>query len=195
MAIGGVRRPLDWILMKYAAVFIFMISLAGACYFMTPPPPQFTIREIMSGHLDPAADKIWGSVGTIINADGTFILEPKTGADWEEIRAAAVRITELTRELRNPGIRAARDGEKSHAPWAELEPSAVDERLRENRARFDKYSRSLEISAEEVIQAAGRRDASDLMNIGERMQVSCDRCHSAFWYIKPTFKDEAQEKF
>ncbi len=146
--------------------------------------PEITIRDLMKDHIDPAADEIWSSVGTVIDESGTHEIFPKTPEDWQKLQAAALKVAELSEILLRSDIRAAKSGEKSYAPGIELAPEDVDVLIKKEREAFNTLARDLKRVANSVHAVAVAQDAKPLLDLGERMQQSCEACHSTFWYPK-----------
>src|ERR1700728_117785 len=78
--------------------------LCAACSQHTPPatgpahpaaaaPPLeavATTQDIMRYEVDPSADAIWDSVGSITTDSGTVERQPRTDAEWAALRRDAV---------------------------------------------------------------------------------------------------------
>jgi hypothetical protein len=146
-----------------------------------------SIRDLMESMVDPSADTLWGAVGTVVDAEGTHELFPRTQEEWIEPRRAAVRIIEAGNLLMIPGREAAPAGAKSEAPGAELEPAQITALIRKNRKSFDAFAKALQGIGLAALQAIDAKDAALLMDVGARMENVCESCHQTFWY--PPQKD------
>lgn len=121
--------------MKVHACWIPLLALTAAC--STPPASQSaqpaaaapggspyhavaSVDEVMDAILDPAADVIWGSVGTIITVEGVQEIEPKTDEDWTKVRHAAITVSESGNLLMMEG-RAPDDGD-----WVKVSKALVE---------------------------------------------------------------------
>jgi hypothetical protein len=113
------------------------------------------IHQTMAWILDPAADVIWGSAGTIITAQGSEELAPTTDEGWAEVVNAAAVLTEAGNLLMMPG-RAAGDD------WIE-------------------YSRGLVDAGQLALQAAQAQDSDALFDAGGRIFQVCKACHAQYW--------------
>src|SRR5260370_5438881 len=50
-----------------------------------------SIKDVMESMIDPSADTLWGSAGTVIDKQGIHDLSPKTQEQWLDVRHAAGR--------------------------------------------------------------------------------------------------------
>lgn len=122
-----------------------------------PPPftPVTDNLQLMEWILDPAADVIWGSVGTIIDASGRQDLRPETDDEWNAVRNAGAVIAEsgnlLMMEPR------ARDGDD----WMEYAQGLVDTGVL-------------------AIKAAEARDPEAVFDAGGRIYAVCASCHQMY---------------
>ncbi|MDP3719327.1 MAG: hypothetical protein Q8T13_16310 [Acidobacteriota bacterium] len=83
----------------FAWLLPFAVLGASACTGSAPPPPppfQTTanMKDLMLNVLDPAADGLWDSVGTIMTVEGTFEKFPATDDEWAGVRANAIQLAE-----------------------------------------------------------------------------------------------------
>jgi hypothetical protein len=146
-------------------VFLVSISLGlflCACGQPTPPPQQpqpyrvtTDIHQTMAWILDPAADVIWDSAGTIITAKGHQELAPTTDEGWTKVIHAAATLTEAGNLLMLPG-RAVGDD------WIE-------------------YSQGLVEAGKLALQAAQAQDSDALFDAGGRVYEVCRACHNQYW--------------
>jgi hypothetical protein len=113
------------------------------------------VKLLMDAVTDPAADVIWGSVGTIITAEGTEERSPKTEEEWTAVRNAAVTVAESGNLLSMPG-RA-----KDEAEWA-------------------KETQALTEVAVRLIKAADAHDKNAIFDLGAEMYGVCTSCHQQY---------------
>jgi hypothetical protein len=52
------------------------------------------VKQIMSGLIDPGADVVWESVGTVVTKASAEEHRPRTDAEWQVVRDAALQLTE-----------------------------------------------------------------------------------------------------
>ena len=121
-----------------------------------PLAPVADVGELMRNILDPAADAVWDSSGTIITVEGTEEWEPETDEEWAVVLNGAMTIAEGA-NLLMIGERA-RDQEG----WMQL-------------------SLNMSEAAMLVHEAALARDAERVFDLGETLYRSCDRCHNLYW--------------
>jgi len=141
-----------------------------------------SIRDIMESMIDPSADTLWGSAGTVIDKQGAQDLSPKTQEQWLDVRRAAVRIIEGANLLMMPGREAAPAGTKSEAPGVELEPAEITALIKKKRKSFDAFAKALQALGLEALQATEAKNVPLLEDIGGRMEDVCESCHQTFCY-------------
>src|SRR5262249_52771865 len=98
-----------------------------------------SVKDLMESIIDPSADVVWGSVGTVADKEGIHELLPKTQEEWVDVRRAAVRIIEGGNLLMMPGREAAPPGTKSEVPGVELEPAEMTQLIKKQRKSFDAF--------------------------------------------------------
>ncbi len=142
-----------------------------------------TIKDLMDSIVDPSADVIWNAAGTIVDKDqGTVDLSPKTPEEWMDVRRAAIRIIEGANLLMTPGRETAPAGTKSETPGVELEPAEITALINRNRSGFNSFATALRSAGWEALQASEAKNTEALLDIGGRMQETCEGCHQTFWY-------------
>ena len=140
-------------------IFIVLLLVGCAQGEESKPPitfqPTGDIKHTMLLVLDPAADHIWASAGSIITAAGTRDLSPTTDEGWLAVEHSAVVVAESGNLLLMPG-RTVDDPD-----WREIALALVDAGM---------YAR----------QAAVDKDADALFDAGGRLYRVCLSCHSQF---------------
>ncbi|MDZ7784518.1 MAG: hypothetical protein U5K56_16800 [Halioglobus sp.] len=145
---------------------LVLAALLAGC--AEPPPPTerppfravATVKQTMTWILDPAADVIWDSAGTIITAEGSEELAPTTDEGWDAVLHAAAIVTEGGNLLMMPGRSAGDD-------WLE-------------------YSAGLVAAGRLAIDAAEARDPDALFEAGGRIYQVCRACHNQYWVVDET---------
>lgn len=124
-----------------------------------PAAPQFQevadVKQLMNWIMEPSADLVWESVGTIITEAGEQNLRPETDEQWTAIRNAAAVVAESGNLLLTPA------------------------RLRD-RDEWMKQAHELTKTAQQVIAAAEAKDADALFTAGGDMYLVCTACHSQY---------------
>ena len=117
--------------------------------------PVADVRSLMIGLLDPAADVIWQSVGTVITREGRVDRAPSTDAEWEDVRLAAMVLIESGNLLLVEGRVADLAG------WPEFTQDMIDTGL-------------------ETIEAVDAQDPYEVLAVGERIYNACTACHETY---------------
>jgi hypothetical protein len=138
-----------------------MFLTVTACSSAPPapalPPFQTTadMKDLMLNVIDPAADGIWESVGTIITLEGRFEKQPETDDDWAGVRASAIQLAESGNLLMLPSRSGGSEG------WIKEAQALIEQ---SNRAR----------------KAIEAKDKDALFTIGGDIYDVCTNCHKQF---------------
>jgi hypothetical protein len=122
---------------------------------MPPFQPTANMKDLMLNVIDPAADTLWESVGTVITAEGTFEKAPSTDDEWAGVRAGAIQLAEAGNLLMLP----SRSG-------------GADEWIVQSRAMIEASNRAL--------KAIETKDKDALFTIGGDIYDVCTNCHKQF---------------
>ena len=117
--------------------------------------PVTDVHHTMELILDPAADVIWSSAGTIITEEGSRELAPTTDEGWHVVEQNAAVIAESGNLLMMPG--------------------------RSGGADWDEYSRGLIDAGSLAMKAALDQDPDALFDAGGRIYQVCLACHNQYW--------------
>lgn len=132
-------------------------SATFGCGGPEPPPlaPKASVKDLMVSIVDPAADALWDSVGSVISEEGVDEWYPKTDEEWAAVRRNAVTIME-SGNLLMIGDRA-----RDHGAWMEMSRGLVD-------------------AGAEALEAAESKDPDAVFAVGEKIYVTCERCHGLY---------------
>ena len=138
-------------------LFVFASSCAPAAPAAQLPPFDTTlsVKDLMANIMDPNADVIWESVGTIMTKEGTFEKAPATDDEWNVVKASAITLVETGNLLLIP----ARSG--GDAEWIKLAQAMTEQSKR-------------------IIKAADAHDKDATFNVGADLYDSCVNCHKRF---------------
>ncbi len=118
------------------------------------------VRLLMASMIEPAADHIWASAGTIITAEETIELQPETDEDWIRVRNSTVAVAEAG-NLLMMDRRKMDDGD-----WLA-------------------WCRQMIEAGDAAMQAADARDVQGIFDTGEQIYFSCAGCHAQYWVNDP----------
>ena len=120
--------------------------------------PDFTIvldhHHMMDWVLDPAAEIIWDSAGTIITAEGERELAPTTDEGWEHVASGAATLAEASNLLMLPGRSMGED--------------------------WDAYAKVLMTTSITALDAAKAQDSDALFQAGGEIYQACLACHQQY---------------
>jgi len=153
------------------------------------PAPLVSIKELMDGIVDPAADVVFDAVSYNITAAGVEEVAPKTRDDWAEVRRHAALLVEAANLLRMPGRRVAPDGpfvefEQDDVLPEDLTPEQIQRLVDADPAQFARLAQGLADAAMLALRAADAMDAEQLFASGDALDQACERCHLQYWYPK-----------
>ena len=136
---------------------VLVVSVSCSSPAPAPPPfqPTANMKDLMLNVLDPAADGIWESVGTIMDVSGTHERFPQTDDEWAVVRMHAIQLAESGNLLMLPSRSAG-----------------SEEWLAQSRALIDVSTRAIKI-----IDA---KDKDALFTVGGDIYDVCTNCHRQF---------------
>ena len=146
--------------------------------------PVVSVKELMRDMLDPIADNIFDSVGIVVTKDGTVETTPHTEEDWEKIRIGAVTLAEGVYLLKVPRPFApAGDLNNSTGPDAvELSPAQITAKVEADPVEWNARIEALRNVGLEVLDIVKRKDAKELWDACENLDIACESCHRSYWY-------------
>ena len=122
---------------------------------LPPFKPIVDTGSLMESFIEPSADVIWLSVGTIVSAAGEEHIRPKTEEEWTKVKNAAIAVSEAGNLLM-------------------MEPRArdADEWMRLSKAMVD--------TGAEAIKAAEAKDPDAMFEAGAQIYAVCSNCHAKY---------------
>lgn len=144
----------------FTVALIVIFLLMGACSpteeTEAPFRPIADVKQLMHGVIDPAADALWASVGTILTVEGVEEIFPKTDEEWAAVRNSALIITE-SGNLLMMGNRV-QDGET----WIEMSQAMIE-------------------AGQVALKAIDAKDVAAVFTAGGVVYETCRNCHSLYW--------------
>ena len=146
-------------MMNFRWALVAAALAASACSSGTAQLPPFKpivdTGSLMESFIEPSADVIWLSVGTIVSAAGEEHIRPRTEEEWTKVKNAAVAVSEAGNLLM-------------------MEPRArdADEWMRLSKAMVD--------TGAEAIKAAEAKDPDAVFEAGAQIYAVCSNCHAKY---------------
>lgn len=182
-----------------AGVLTLLVLLALTVACTAPPPlssppsppesslwgtltPIVSVRELMHELIAPTADTLFTSVKIVVDKQHGMVEHgPKTDAEWDSIRRAAVTLGEgvYLLKVRRP-IVPPDDLKPRHA--TELTPPEILAKLQRDPVLWDARIQAVRNVALEAIDVVKRRDTQELWDVGENLNTACENCHLDYWY-------------
>ena len=161
--------------------------------------PTAGIQDIMAYMIDPAADFLWESVSTSVTSAGTEEKQPRTDAEWNEVRKQAIILAEASNLIRMTGRHVAREGRQleDHGTEGNLTAAESEQAIAADRATFESFAQALHDVGQWMLKAADDKNPQGILDAGDTMDQVCEGCHLKFWYPGqkiPLFPDQAPEE-
>ena len=147
--------------------------------------PTTTIKDLMAGIVDPAADIIWDSVATKMTTKGKEEKAPRTDEEWLIVRRSALQLVEASNLLQIPGRHVAKPGELNNQ-GIELQPDQIETLINQDRQAWIAFAHGLHDAATQAVNAADAKDPAKVLESGEQIDNACEHCHQQYWYPRPT---------
>jgi hypothetical protein len=175
-----------------AAVVLVAASLLSGCAAPAPeqppapaaPPfrPVATIREVMNSVIDPSVDEVWNAVKSVVDDGRLTEHAPVKDEEWAEVRRHALIVSEAANLLLMQNRPVAPAGAPSLAPGVELTPEEIRALIDKNPDGWNFYVQELQDSLTPALAAIDAKDSQALFDVGEKIDTTCENCHSVFWY-------------
>ena len=173
---------------QYSLIFSSLLLLSACSDQVAAPEPQpapkpaVTIQELMKTAIDPAADGVWNAVSSTITEQGIEEIQPHNEAEWAAVRAHALDLKNAARLLAEVGRPVAAAGVKSDSPGVEENPEDIQKLISQNPLVFTGFAQQLEAGTDDAIAAIDAKDTNVLLEVGGKLDETCEGCHKTFWY-------------
>ena len=149
-----------------------------------PYTPDASIQDLMQNVVDHNADILWESVAVISSEKGVEVHQPHTDAEWAEVRAAAIALSEATNLLMIPGRRVVHEGKTLQDSEVEgiLKADQIQSLIDGDRLKFASKALALHQAALAAVEAIDAKDPLKLSDVGGAIDEACEQCHTTYWY-------------
>ena len=134
----------------------FLIFFITACAPQPVFKPVASVKQLMEATIDPAADVLWESVGTVVTLKGVEEIAPKNDEEWATVRNSALTLAEAG-NLLMIGDRARDKGD-----WIKMSQALVDVGV-------------------VALKAAEAKNPEALFEAGGQVYEVCRSCHIKYW--------------
>ncbi len=175
-----------------AAVVLVAAFLLVGCSAPAPeqpapadaPPfrPVASIREVMNSVIDPSVDEVWNAVKSVVDDGRLTDHAPAKDEEWAEVRRHALIVSEAANLLMMHDRPVAPPGAPSLAPGVELTPEEIRALIDKNPDGWNFYVQQLQDSLKPALAAIDKKDSQALFDAGEKIDETCENCHTVFWY-------------
>jgi len=149
------------------------------------PLSDQTIQSLMDKEIDPSADALWSSVGTIETKSGVVHRAPQTPAEWARAQARAQALESGAEKLEHPRPVGANGAGLADAATPGIRTAVeIGGEIRADPHRFYEAAERLRLAAASASRASAARNPAALLAAGAAMDAACESCHSAYWYPK-----------
>lgn len=165
---------------KYFLLAFLLLGFTACSEQTVLPNPQpnptsaVTIQELMLNHIEPHADGIWNAVSSAEK-------QPRTDDEWKAVRQHATALIEAASLLAD-SARPAAAGTKSENSGISENPEEIQKSIAANPKMFTLYAQQLRVRAEEALAAIEAKNPTAFLEVGGRINASCEQCHKIFWY-------------
>ena len=123
-------------------------------------------------------------MATVSTLEGTVEHQPRTDAEWLQVRLRALQLAEAAnllmipgRQVGHPGQQADDLGTPGYLSIAQAQ-SAIDA----ERDIFLAYAAALRDTAVRAVSAVDQRNLDEFLEVGGQIDEACEQCHQKFWY-------------
>ena len=146
--------------------------------------PIVSVKELMRDLIDPIADNIFDAVSIIVDKNGTVERSPKTEEDWERIRIGATTMAEASYllKVRRPFTPPGEENNSVGPDAPELSAAAILAKVEKDPVEWNARIQTLRNVGLEVLEIVKRKNADELWEAAENLDVACENCHRSYWY-------------
>jgi len=137
-----------------------------------------TIQELMLSLIAPTSDGIWNSAGR----SGIAEKPPHTDKEWAVAKQQAITLLDAATRLTEGGRRVALKDSKFEIPGIKKSPEQIQQLIDAKPEIYFRYAQQFQATAEETLAAIDAKNATALLEIGGRIDDTCEQCHKTFWY-------------
>lgn len=142
-----------------------------------------SINQLMTLHVDPAADAIWDSVKVISNETGMHEHRPSTSEEWAELERQA-QVLLSAAEMLKAGDRAVAASGSVITPGT-LKVAEIHALIAAERPAFNARADAFGQAAGNMLAAIKARNADKISELGGELDEACEMCHKQFYYPDP----------
>ena len=144
--------------------------------------PVATVKDLMDFIVIPSSEFVFNSVSSTEGPNGPVEKQPRTDAEWAEVRKHALLLSEAGNLLMVRGRHVAGPNDKSNNPGSELEPAQMDALVAKSPAVFASRARGLVDATALALKAIDAKNVEGLSDAGGAIDEACENCHLTFWY-------------
>jgi cytochrome c556 len=117
--------------------------------------PVATVKQIMAGIVGPGAGVVFDSVSTTVSAAGVEEKAPGNDQEWAVVGNSAAALAEAGNLLMMDGRAVDR------ADWMKMSQAMID-------------------AARQALKAVDAKSADGILEVGDKLNQSCDTCHERY---------------
>ena len=144
--------------------------------------PVATVKDVMDFIVIPSSEFVFNSVSSTEGPNGPVEKQPRTDAEWAEVRKHALLLSEAGNLLMVRGRHVAGPNDKSNNPGSELEPAQMDALVAKSPGTFASRARGLVDATALALKAIDTKNVEGLSDAGGAIDEACENCHLTFWY-------------
>ncbi|MGZ8160987.1 MAG: hypothetical protein ACXWT4_19610 [Methylobacter sp.] len=137
-----------------------------------------TIQELMLSLIAPTSDGIWNSASRW----GIVEKPPHTDEEWSAAKQQAMTLLDAAARLSEGGRLVAITDSKFEIPGIKKSPEEIQQLIDAKPEIYFRYAQQLQATAEETLAAIDAKNVTALLEIGGRIDETCEQCHKTFWY-------------